>query len=125
MDHAWDWGRMPSRGLAEGVVGSAKKSPEMERRSSGPKERSEGYDAGFGIDFMPPAGMDHATLETRDGLRGSLPGKLRNLEESPFTLIMEMGDGRSHSFEIALCDQEDFAPGRKASVSSLVGSNSV
>ena len=122
MDDAWDWGRMPSP-LLGGLERVSKKSLEMERSLSGPRGKTDGfYDAGIGNGVVPPAGEDLATLVPREGVRGPWPGTLKNLEENPFMFVLDMGDGRSHSFEIALCGEDDFAQDGEASVSSSVKS---
>jgi phosphatidate phosphatase LPIN len=77
MDYAWDWGTAPPR---EGHL------PPTEERV-----RSES---------MPPTALDM-------GLGGTAnTGRLKNVEENPYLFVLEMDNGRSHAFELALCGED-------------------
>ena len=119
MDYVWDWGRLPGHSMEDDDGRHYEHN--MERSLSGPPVRST-MTAKEGIrnDHMPAAGLDVAIPSNLD-VRGenaplAVPGKLKNIEESPYMFVLEMADGRSHTFELALCGTDDFARSGEASV---------
>jgi len=110
MDYAWDWGRVSSQSNEEDIKDSQQPSREMERSSSGPPATNgETSEQRMRNDSSTSAGMDLATSAVHRGTLASLPGKLKNVEDSPFMFVLDMDDGRSHSFELALCGEPGFA----------------
>lgn len=77
MDYAWDWGKTPPKG---GHL------PPTEERV-----RSES---------MPPTALDAGLGDAAN------TGRLKNVEENPYLFVLEMDNGRSHAFELALCSEE-------------------
>jgi phosphatidate phosphatase LPIN len=76
MDYAWDWGKVPPK---EGHL------PPTEERV-----RSES---------MPPTALDAGLGDVAS------TGRLKNVEENPYLFVLEMDNGRSHAFELALCGE--------------------
>jgi phosphatidate phosphatase LPIN len=115
MDHAWDWGRLPSQTKTDGDVDDiAVENQETGVPTADHLERTRS---------VPAAVMDGDLRREASGssdLSSAQPGKLKNLEEDPFMFVLEMSDGRTHTFELALCGAESFAPDGAASVSLLV-----
>ena len=119
MSHAWDRGRVPTRSNEEGGEGSTKRSLEMERSTSGPPAKAnEVSEERLHDGISPTAGLDLATPNARTSADTLLPGKLKNIEDSPFSFVLDMEGGRSHTFELALCGEAGFAMLGEASVST-------
>jgi len=117
MDLAWDWGRIPNQPSTTDDVQSTRQSFEMERSFSGPPAKPFSlYGQLIRSDSMPPAGLDLAVSDAHSGSDESSPGKLKNIEDSPFIFILDMEGGGSHTFELALCGEKGFAPHGEASV---------
>lgn len=91
MDLAWDWGGRPKvkQAARDGEIGSPPLVPIPDR------VRSES---------MP-------IKQTRPA------GRLQNVEENPFLFVLEMGEGRGHTFELSLCGSEGYSLKGEATVS--------
>ena len=120
----WDWARVPTQRLENGGVEDLKRSLDMERSASGPLTKSGHVSEELmRSDTMPPSGLDLATPSVRQIPRdpsSSAPGRLKNVEESPFLFILEMDEGVSYTFELSLCGSETFADGGDATVSCII-----
>jgi phosphatidate phosphatase LPIN len=49
---------------------------------------------------MPPTALDAGLGDAAN------TGRLKNVEENPYLFVLEMDNGRSHAFELALCGEE-------------------
>lgn len=110
---AWDWGRKHQTVRDE----VKKRGSEMERSTSVPPAPS-GHtpQQPLRADIMPPPGLASNSMTPDHSKGDSFPGKLKNIEDSPFMFILDMEGGRSHTFELALCGYEGFSPNGEASV---------
>ncbi|ORX40786.1 Lipin/Ned1/Smp2-domain-containing protein [Kockovaella imperatae] len=115
LPNTWDWARMPPQSPESGGVDDLASYPDTERIEQGASGRND--KERLRADSMPAFGLDLPLTPpgTSRDPSSSAPGRLKNVEESPYLFVLEMEEGRSYTFELALCEKEDFASNGKAS----------
>ena len=116
----WDWAKVPPLSPEVGGVEDVKRSTDMERSASGPPLKTGSpKKSKVSSRATPSASLDLATpsnLNIAKDPMSSTPGRLKPAPVDEYGFVLDMDEGRSYAFEIALCAFEDLTMDHQPSV---------